>query len=322
MGQSAEGEGRPESPSSKEEQVRVLPRGLERPDLVCAGCGSYVHRFLERCPMCGIERGRRLDDAVDAWNALRPPRDPGRSAGVGSDPAGAVTGLAYGETLDEAREDAAARLGAAEGHLQLAQLALRHEGGLPDVAGAVEVRMSLAGGQIHLTGGRGGATLIAIRPAEILAAMPSPGGTSPNDRWVGMLAPGRSPATPLVWGRAFSIAVATAGPAYQFGLANPQGMFATKARPDYFRVLAGEFAAIGDAAVDVAVLEAGPLAYARRIGLLPAEQPSLDRSADEPPTASGPTLAGLLAQLTEAFEAGLLTKAEFEAKRREVVDRF
>ncbi len=267
----------------------------------------------------------------------------------GTGPASPATASPTADALAGARrdlQDAVARFKRA------GQLALRYEGGIPGTSGGADVRLTYGDGAIRLADERTKRLVATFDPAAILAAIPSAKRSPVDNGWRGML--GAGTAGNLVWGGHFTIAAMSDYGVVQVGLANPPGFFATHARNDYFVGLAAEFADLCSAAARVRELDGGPIRYARAIGLArsPAVEPAAweaaaptapsvarftspsdspggaaagkPTSAGRPPegAAAGQTLSDRLAQLDEAFRSGLISAAERDAKREEILRRF
>ena len=360
-------------------------------DAQCAMCRSYVHRYLDRCPICGDGRSSGFGRAVDEWHAFAFTADPPLAA------ADDANGLAASPALAAARDQAIKEYGEAEARFRRAeQLVLRYEGGLPGIPTTHDVKVALVNRQLEIRDFRAGRMLMTIDPSDVLAAIPSAGRRTAVDSWSNVFTSGAAPSgAAAIWGGAFTVVFVRDGTGVQFGLANRPGFFTTKARSDYFVGLAREFADLCGAASRHRELQDGPLRYAHSIGLraahvggkhaggaYPGEAPG-DRAypsgahagsagagvgtgagagvgagasgpgtagagavgpatgdvseamagtrlgvsgagvaPTQPDASGGRTLAELLEQLEVAFRAGLVTAAERDAKRQEILRRF
>lgn len=326
-------------------------------DARCAMCRSYVHRYLDRCPVCGDTRSSAFEQAVDEWQAFA--FDPGSAEADGA------SSSTPSPALVAARDEATRAFAEAEARFRRSgQLVLRYEGGLPGIPTSHDVKVALVNGQLEVRDERAGRLLMTFDPGDVLAAIPSAGRRPAADAWSNVFTSGVAPAgSGAIWGGAFTVVFVHDGAGVQFGLANRPGFFTTKARADYFLGLAREFADLCDAAARHRELVDGPMRYAHSIGLRAANESVVTRAGASPgapsdaaradaaradaatadvatadvapssaatadvaaprPAAPGSrTLAELLEQLEAAFRAGLITAAERDAKRQEILRRF
>ena len=213
-------------------------------DAQCAMCRSYVHRYLDRCPVCGDGRSSAFGRALDEWQAFAVTDDPsGAEADGVSEPTSSPALAAARDEAIKAFAEAEARFRRSE------QLVLRYEGGLPGIPTGHDVKVALANRQLEVRDFRAGRLLMTFDPGDVLAAIPSAGRRTAADAWSNVFTSGAAPSgSAAIWGGAFTIVFVRDGAGVQFGLANRPGFFTTKARADYFVGLAREFADLCGAA--------------------------------------------------------------------------
>jgi hypothetical protein len=302
-------------------------------DLLCATCRGYVHPFFDRCPGCGTPRPSHLAE-------LRAGAELGAAA-MARDPAvvQAAAEAVRRATLTSARQGLSARRagqpeledGAGVDPAEMvnyasAGLSYRVRGVFDDPAAATEGTLRVAGDQLVLAAARGGTTLAAVGASLILAASPSGGRVGSRPPWDGTWLDGHrapvgalTPAGDLVVFRADSRGISS------FSIANPSGFFATRARPDHYEGLARWIALFAVTHSELRWRELGVDRYLSELGLVPAmdtERGGEARAAGAPlGTGSQGTIREALLELEGLREAGLLTAAEYEAKRREILNR-
>ncbi len=321
-------------------------------DLLCPSCDGYVHPFLEACPACGTARTSRFEE-VAATGTL--------GAGAlledeGTRRAAHLVVLRY--TMRATSASGLADLDAAFGAVA-ASLTYRAEvtadGSTPalpsgpatlDDAKVVLVRESL-----EVRAGRSGRSAATIPLASVLAATPAVKGAPGAGTWTGAVLGGRRllERGPLVSGDLL-VTFSSGGGAGQIALSNRRGLFAPTARADHYATLARWLAILGAAAAETRWTDVGPTAYAAELGLRDAVQgpvtaieraPAVDpadagrtaaraapdgRSDGSAPAAGRagtpqPGVRAALEELEGLRAAGLVTAAEYDAKRREILAR-
>ncbi len=285
------------------------------PDMLfCGGCTSYVHPFLDACPVCGIERDALYEAATAA-------PDQGLAAlpshqRVTRDVSEVV--LRYFLKLNSATPTANLRQG------------------LVSVADALPYRIRVGGDPAARTDrGRvevGEADLVVREqsPAREYARIPLDAilSVSPEvkdrraDAWSGLAFRGLTASTslpPLDGDLVFAHA-APAGTG-RVSLANPRGLLAPRARPDHYAIMARWIGIVAAGEAEKRWLAVGPARYAHELGLT-ANQPD-DRpvAAGETTPAAQPTVLVAMRQLEELRTAGFVSDDEYAAKRQEILDR-
>jgi hypothetical protein len=283
-------------------------------ELFCQGCTSYVHPFLDACPVCGTRR-----DALYAAATAEP--DQGLAAltshqRVTRDVSEVV--LRYTLKLNSASPTANLREG------------------LVSVADALPYRIRVGGEPAARTDrGRmeiGEADLIVREqsPAREHARIPlaailsiSPGVKDRRaDAWAG-LAFGElrgSTSLPPLDGDLVLAHAAPTGTA-RISFANPKGLLAPRARPDHYAIMGRWIGIVAAGEAEKRWLAVGPARNAQELGLT-ADQPD-DRpvAAGETTPAAQPTVLVAMRQLEELRTAGFVSDDEYAAKRQEILDR-
>jgi hypothetical protein len=294
--------------------------------LFCGPCDGYVHPFLDACPTCGAARTARYDAALAApdlgFRAL----------------------LTEPRVVDRVRETAIRYSMKALGGSDSSEV----RDGFATVAGALAYVVRTAGATrgeseaafVHLAGDdlvvgeRGPAREVLRVPlAMVLAVRAATKGGTAADAWAGLAALGRRDELPLppVDG---DLVVTFAGPdgLGRVGIGNRRGIFVARARGDHYPVIGRWLGILAAAAAEARWAVVGPAAHAAELGLgapgAPAMPPAARSVPGVPavaavaPAAGGPTSVGdALATLEDLRERGLVTDAEYAAKRSEILAR-
>ena len=283
-------------------------------ELFCQGCTSYVHPFLDACPVCGIER-----DALYGAATAEPDQ-----------------GLASLPSNPRITQDVAEvvlryflKLNSASPTENLRQ-------GLFSVADAVSYRVQVGGDpgagtdRGHVEIGEEDLVVRERNPARerariqlgaILAICPAAKDRR-ADGWAG-LAFGelRTPNSLPPLDGDLVLAHAAPGGVERVALANRTGLLAPRARPDHYTIMARWLGIIAAGEAEERWMAVGPARYAYELGLT-AEPP--EGPADpvvEAPAAGQRTVVEAMRLLEELRTAGLIADDEYAAKRREILDR-
>jgi hypothetical protein len=312
-----------------------MATGLEIPS--CSACGSYVHPFLGACPVCGVARRSRYEDALaDPDLGFRTlPSDP--------DVTEQVRQVVLRYTMKRHREPEESLL----------------RPGLTIVADTVAYRVTVAGPRAASSErGHLGVTdeAVVIREKSpireihrvpldaILAIGHTTGGQRRADAWAGLAFDDRleQGSPPSVDG---DLVVTYAGDQglERLALANRRGIFAARARDDHFEIIARWLGMLAGAAAEERWMAVGPRRYAVQLGLVAgvaddgarasaaelapaargggAEPAPAGRVGAEPVVTATTSVRGALEELEELRAARLVTDDEYAAKRREILAR-
>ncbi len=316
-------------------------------DLRCPACQGYVHLVLARCPACGTGRDSRLDDVMA-----------GGPVGAGAlledeathDLANQVV-LRYTLRSSSGRTpgDLAVAFGTVAGSLTYS-VEVAADGPTPALPGGPTTlngaSVLLVEGALAVRTGPSGRAIATIPLDAILAATPIVKGVPAPASWTGVVLGDRQllPAR-LLPGGDLLVTFSSGGAAGQLSIANRRGLLAPSARPDHYLMLAGWLGILGAAAAEARWQSVGPAAYAAELGLGAPEAARATRESTGTPAGAiadlgrvpaadgGPAIAasgaagppsGVRAALVELEDlrgAGLVTDAEYAAKRREILAR-
>ncbi len=295
-------------------------------DLICPACAGYVHPFLDRCPACGGQRESRYGDAAATG-------DLGAGALVESD------GIRSAVRSVVLRYSLKAMGGPVEDHLA---------DGLAVVAGSLTYRAAVvadgptsslpAGATVADTAAVGvdaGAITVVARPAgrtiariplaAVVAVTPIVRRLPDAGAWVGPSLGDRRllEARPLAGD--LLITFATPEAAGQVALENRRGLLATRARSDHYVLLARWIGMLAAAAAEARWTSAGAAAHAVELGL-GSRETLRSAAGDAAPSAGGgpstvPSVRVALEELEGLRSAGLITDAEYAAKRAQILAR-
>ena len=112
-----------------------------------------------------------------------------------------------------------------------------------------------------------------------------------------------------------------------FSLANPSGLFATRATPSHYEEVARWIGLLAIGGSEARWRDQGVARYAEELGLLPGAEletgPRGDVGSPLPGATSGPgrTVGDALAELEGLRASGLVTDSEYDEKRREILRR-
>lgn len=304
-------------------------------DLTCETCGGYVHPFLDRCPGCDAQRRSHYeallaDPALDA-NAVA--RDPAvvqaaaesiRRATLTSTRRGLGSRQAGRPDLDTAGVvDAAAMIDyVCDG------FTYRLRGVAEDSATPIDGAIRTAPDALLLSTARSHRTLAAIPSWSILGACPRSSANRPSPDWNSVSFRG-SPVSAVAGVARGDLVVihATGQGIAAFSVANPSGLFATRATPAHYEEVARWIGLFAIIASEARWRDRGVARHAEELDLLPDAGPGSVPSGDEgspaPGTASpaGRTVREALAELEELRASGLVTDTEYDQKRREILRR-
>ncbi len=294
--------------------------------LYCGSCDGYVHPFLDACPGCGTGRDARYDAALaDPGLGFRALLADPRVTDRVRETVGRYTLKAIGgPDGTEVREG----FGAVAGALAYVVRA----------AGAVTVASNAA--YLHLAaddlvvGQRNPAReLLRVPLATILGARAGASGRPAGGAWAGVAAFGHRAPDPLppVDG---DLVLTFSGPVGlgRVGIANRRGIFVARARSDHYLIVARWLGILAAAAAEARWSAVGPAAHAAELGLAPPGAAQHERAAATTAAVAaagaaatvpnGPTaVAEALATLEDLRARGLVTDAEYAAKRNEILAR-
>jgi len=296
-------------------------------DLFCRKCESYVHPFLDACPACGSERTSRyslalVDRAGDASLAddKRLQSAAGevsmsyslmarRGGGLGSVTSG-LTGIPEAPSLIELIDDIASAV------------SYRGVGVQPGQRHTPNVDLRASGAGLELRDDQK-SVLLTVDPTRILAATPAPRGTRDLANWKGLRFEGLSELHTLTVDGDGMIVTWRAPTGYrQLALGNRRGLFASKGRHDHYVVLVRWLGAASAVAAEARWREIGAEAYASELGLRGAL--TADGAGPSPGAVrrseTAKTVRDRLQELLELRDAQLVTEAEYERKRQEILD--
>lgn len=317
--------------------------------IFCGACDGYVHPFLDACPSCGATRESRLDAALAdpdlGFRALlTEPRVTDRVR---------ETVLRYslkavgGSAGDEVRNG----FGTVAGALQYT---VRSGGAIQGASAGAFVH--LAGDDLVVGERNPAREVVRVPLAAILATRSATKGRPAAVAWGGPAASRLPEGSPLP-AVAGDLVVTLAGPAGlgRVGIGNPRGIFAARARADHYFVVARWLGILAAAAAEARWIAVGPATHARELGLAEpgaagaagtAAPAALEpgSSAVSPagavlagavltgaagavpagvggPASGGASVGDALATLEELRVRGLVTDAEYAAKRSEILAR-
>lgn len=296
--------------------------------LFCSSCDGYVHPFLDACPSCGTAREARYDAALAEPNLgfralLTEPRVVDRvRETVVRYTLKALSGPAGGEVREG--------FGVVAGALQYL---VRSTGAVQGESRAAFLR--LAEDDLVVEERHPGREVLRLPLAMIVADRAAAKGHPAAGAWAGVVAFGRRDASPLpaVDG---TLVVTVAGPAGigRIGIGNRRGIFVAQARADHYTMVARFLGILAAAAAEARWEAVGPAAHAAELGLAAPNAPlpvpaaaaaDARRSAPAGPgvstSAGGGSVAEALATLEDLRVRGLVTDAEYAAKRSEILAR-
>jgi hypothetical protein len=277
----------------------------------CAVCYAYVHPYLDRCPACGTPAESRLTEALTAWAE----RDENASAVAlpgeiwPRDPWQAYTAkqVAVGEGFIRAAKD--------KPNKALSAFTYRCLDGPPSLLPPCDVDIRATEGALTLVD-RCGRPLLVIPFALLLSASASPSEAAVG--WVGVAVGNFLTFTqPTVrtgnWLLTYSDG---AGALEQVAIGARSGLLAGKPNDMFFLMMNLHVEALAAASLAAAEAEVGPIAYAIALGLGGALM-----AVETPPTPSVLPPHDALTALEDLRKDGLVTEAEYAAKRAEILER-
>ena len=301
-------------------------------DLFCAGCGGYVHLFLDRCPACGAAHPSRYDEVLanPGGSRLALTDDPSvRHAADEIDRkythlSGRRGSFSFGDAGDEGDEIDLGRI------LQriVTSLTYRAFGGSADTRSGTHAAVAVTTDELQLREAPRGRVLASVRPALVLSAACPSSERRAADGWAGIVFGGlRALPASTVPGGDLLVTYAADRSYAQFSIGNRPGLFASKTRADHYRTVAHWLGLLAGSAARARWSEIGPRAYAAELGLVTGAGPSDAAGkaiAEVPPASTAaprPSVRDALFELEGLHSAGLVTDAEFEEKRREILKR-
>jgi hypothetical protein len=283
--------------------------------IICAGCGSYAHPFLEACPVCGAERPSLYDAATAA-------PDQGFAA-LPSDPrvAREVTEVVLRYSL---------KFNASPGPAGLLE-------GLGTVGDALSYRLRVGGNpaagsdRAHLEVGEADLVVGERHPArervriplDAILAVSAAGRGRRADAWAVLAFEDRVEQTsPPALDGDLVAAHATSEGLGRIALGNRTGLLAARARSDHYAILVRWIGIVAAAAAERRWTAVGTLRHAHELGLAAAPVGGWPAPVAGDAVATGAaSVTDALRLLEELRGAGLLSDGEYAAKRREVLDR-
>lgn len=258
----------------------------------CRPCGSYVHRYLPKCPSCGLGRVSEFPRAVEEWAKAE-----------------------SGDIAAVARREYNARLIRLSGKDKPNRY--RYLGDLPGHP-PCDATIEYGGDKnIVLVGSTG--PLAFVNPAYVLTMMAFERKVAYSNWFIVSMGQVAVAQQPLADGGAMTVVFSSGGELRQFSVGNKSGMLT----PKYpFIAYVAEIGLIGlyaEAFPLAREAEIGPVAYARELGL--------SRLADEydvaatSQQAAPADVAQSLRSLASLRDDGLISAEEFASKRAEILKR-
>ena len=283
-------------------------------ELFCPRCTSYVHPFLDACPVCGIARTSLYEAATVApdQGLASLPSNPR----VAQDVSEVV--LRYFIKLNSASPTASLR----EGLVSVADaLSYRVGVGGDPGAGADRGHVEIGMADFVVRERNPARERLRFPLAAIVAISPAVKGRR-ADTWAG-LAFGELRTAAVLPPLDGDLVIAHAAPAgvERVALANNSGLFAPRARPDHYAILGRWLGIVAAGAAEQRWMDAGPGRHAHELGLMAAPTDGRPGPADDAPAAGQPTVLEAMRLLEELRSAGLVSDDEYAAKRREILDR-
>lgn len=293
--------------------------------LSCGACGSYVHPFLGACPVCGVARRSRYEDAIAAPDlGLRVSlADPLVIEQVRE------VVLRYTMKLNREPEAAPVRAGLA---IVAGSLAYRIPAAGTSAASSEAGHLDLLEDVVIIREHNPSREIHRVRLDAILAIGHAAGGQRRADAWAGLVLDGRpeQASPPSLDGDLVVTHAGDTGLA-RFALANRRGIFVARARADHFEIVARWLGMLAGAAAEERWMAVGPRRYAVQLGLVAgvvdetrsaaAEPGAAARAGMEPPVPATTSLRDALETLEQLRAARLVTDDEYAAKRREILAR-
>jgi hypothetical protein len=283
-------------------------------EVLCQGCASYVHPFLEACPICGAERASRYEAATAA-------PDQGLAA-LAADPrvSQEVAEVVLRYSLKFNASPSTADLHEGLGTLADA-LSYRFRAGGDPAAGADRARLEVGEADLVVRVQHPARELARVPLDAILAASPAVRGRR-ADAWAGLVFEERRERTSLPpLDGDLVVAHATPSGLGRIALANRTGLLAARARSDHYAILARWIGIVAAAAAERRWTAVGTRRHAHELGLAAVPQGGWPSPVADPPAASPASVADALRLLEELRGAGLLSDGEYAAKRREILHR-
>jgi hypothetical protein len=283
-------------------------------ELFCQGCTSYVHPFLDACPVCGIER-----EALYAAATTAPDQ-----------------GLAALPSHQRVTQDVSEVVLRYFLKLNSASPTRNLREGLVSVADALPYRIRVGGvpaartDRGHLEIGEADLVVREPRPAREHARIPleailsvSPGAKDRRaDSWAGLaFGDARMATTPPPLDGDLVLAHAAPTGTARISFANPKGLLAPRARPDHYAIMARWIGIVAAGEAERRWLAVGPARYAHELGLTADQPDDLPVATGETTPAAQPTVLVAMRQLEELRAAGFVSDDEYAAKRQEILDR-
>jgi hypothetical protein len=308
-------------------------------DLLCQSCGGYVHPFFDRCPACGAPRPSHLEELLEGSDlgAAAMAADPAVTKAAADSIRRTTTLLALrgmgsraglqAEPDEDESVDAAQMIDFVGG-----KMTYRVFGVLEDPATPIGAGIHVAAGALVLNATHGGGTLASVAAATILGAFPGSSKTRGALPWDGTWIEGaRIPTRPGVPRGDLLVIHATDRVAAAFSIANPSGIFGTRARVDHYEELARWIGLLAIVHAEARWQEIGVAPYAAELGLVSAVRLDVTsgradatrREDGTPPAVREPasTARQAMLELEELRAAGLITQQEYDIKRREILQR-
>ena len=290
--------------------------GMHRdPDeLFCPTCTSYAHPFLDACPVCGMARTSLYEAATAApdQGLASLPSNPR----VAQDVSEVV--LRYFIKLNSASPTANLR----EGLVSVADaLSYRVSVGGDPGAGANHGHVEIGAANLVIRERNPARERVRFPLEAILAISPAVKGRR-TDTWAGLVFGElrTAAALPPLDGD-LVIAHAAPGGVVRVALANRSGLFAPRARPDHYALLARWLGIVAAGMAEQRWMDVGPDRHAHELGLMAAPPEGGTGPVDDAPATGQPTVVEAMRLLEELRSAGLVSDDEYAAKRREILDR-
>ncbi|OFV79733.1 MAG: hypothetical protein A2W26_10775 [Acidobacteria bacterium RBG_16_64_8] len=274
---------------------------LNAVDPICNGCGSYFHRFLDKCPNCGWNRGSayapvvpsevgrvdglpRTKPALDTWlkahavdsatsrKALSEVATVDDRTDLGK---GVIAAVAHWVLDDDAMGQYIAAVGRymtdRQGQINLRtmveKIGYRYLGGYPDAPQPADVRLSYARQMLVLRTDRN-AELLGIKPDRLMFASPMIEERH-RSSWLGFSFGSVvyfPELDPIVGGAASITWITEAGAPATIQLANREGWFARGGQPGFYFGLVNVIGTWANMGAVARQAEIGLPRYAKELG--------------------------------------------------------
>jgi hypothetical protein len=306
-------------------------------ELFCSACSGYVHPFLEACPGCATPRQPRYDAAVAEpdQGLRRLLEDPQLRVSVGEVVLRYTLKFGGSAFSGQIRDGMAKVFGA---------LAYAVSGVGTRAATSRAAVLELAADDLVVRESSPRREVARLPLETILAVRAAARDGAGAGKWTGLAAFGTLHEETIVGLDGDLVITYAAGAgAGRLALANRRGIFVARARRDHYTIVARWLGILAAAAAEARWVVVGPARYAAELGLVPPtadaagalaepgpaaghyllrpSQPPVPGRDSTPSAAARSSVADSLAALEELRARGLVSEAEYAAKRSEILAR-